>query len=124
MGVPVTVIDGQVVIGFDRARLEAVLSQRRETPRPSLGAAVADASKITARQGAGITLGAYVGGIRPGSAAARLGLQPGDIIAEVNHQNIANAADLERALAGLGQGSHLMVVFLRGDKRLAAEGVA
>ncbi len=123
MGVPVTVIDGETIVGFDRARLEAVLAQRQPGQGPSLGAAVADASKITARQGSGITLGAYVGKVRPGSAAEKLGLVQGDIITTVNQQNIAKAADLERTLSRLGEGSHLLVVFLRGDKKLAAEGI-
>jgi glutaredoxin len=66
MRVPVTIIDGQTIIGFDRTRLDQALSQ---PPRPSLGASVADASKITAKQGTGITLGAYVGKVRPSSLA-------------------------------------------------------
>ena len=94
MGVPVTIIDGQTIIGFDRAKLEQILSQEQ---RPSLGAAVADASKITAKQGTGITLGAYVGKVRPRSLAERLGLAAGDIITEVNMRKIANAHDIEGA---------------------------
>ncbi|MFH1003710.1 MAG: glutaredoxin domain-containing protein [Chloroflexota bacterium] len=120
MGVPVTVIDGQTVVGFDRARLEQALKQGQQ---PSLGAAVADASRITAKQGSGITLGAYVGGVRPGSLAQRLGLAAGDIITEVNLQPIAKAADLEQALARMGKGSRLSVVFIRGDRTRAVEGV-
>jgi len=89
MGVPVTIIDGQTIIGFDRAQLEQVFSQEQGRQRPSFGAAIADASKITARQGAGITLGAYVGKVRPGSLAERVGLAQGDIITEVNVQPIA-----------------------------------
>ena len=56
MGVPVTVIDGQIIIGFDRARLEQALNMEQQRERHSFGAAIADASKITARQGLGITL--------------------------------------------------------------------
>jgi|TARA_B100000315_G_C14464063_1_gene535112 glutaredoxin len=81
MGVPVTVIDGQTIIGFDRAKLEQVLSRKQ---RPSLGAAVADASKLSARQGMEITLGTYVGNVRPRSLAERLGLTASDITTEVN----------------------------------------
>jgi glutaredoxin 3 len=123
MSVPVTVIDGETIVGFDRPRLEEFLAHKQEAQRPSLGAAVADASKITARQGSGITLGAYVGKVRPGSVAEKLGLIQGDIITEVNMQNIANVADLERTLSKLKKGSRLSIVFLRGNKKLSAEGL-
>lgn len=119
MGVPVTIIDGQTIIGFDRAKLEQVLSREQ---RPSLGAAVADASKITARLGTGITFGAYVGKVRPRSLAERLGLAAGDIITEVNMKRIANADDLESALAKLSSGSRVSLVIIRGDKQFTSEG--
>jgi S1-C subfamily serine protease len=123
MGVPVTVINGQTVVGFDRARLEQLLAQSQMGQRPSFGASIADASKITAKQGSGITLGAYIGKVRPGSVAQRMGLAPGDIITESNLQRIANAGDLERALANLGIGSRFSLVFLRGNKTMTTEGV-
>ncbi len=122
MGVPVTVIDNETIIGFDRARLESVLAYKQQTQRPSLGAAVADASKITGRQGSGMTLGAYVGRVKSESTAEKLDLTQGDIIIEVNMQNIANAADLERVLSKLGKGSRFSLVYLRGNKKLTAEG--
>ncbi|MFC1913338.1 glutaredoxin domain-containing protein [Chloroflexota bacterium] len=81
MGVPVIIIDGQAIVGFDRNQLEQAVSQRQ---RPSFGVMVADASKISAREGTGITLGAYVGKVRPGSLAEKLGLATGNIITEVN----------------------------------------
>ena len=120
MGVPVTVIDGQTVVGFDRAQLEQVLNQEQ---RPSLGAAVADASKITAKQGIGITLGAYVGKVRPNSLAERLGLTTGDIITEVNMQRIANADDIESTLSKLSKGSRISLVLIRGNKGFTTEGI-
>ena len=123
MGVPVTIINGEAIVGFDRARLEEFLMHGQEEQRPSFGAAVADASKITTRQESGITFGAYVGKVRSGSVAEKLGLIQGDIIAEVNMQNIANAADLERTLSKLKRGSRLSIVFLRGNKKMAAEGL-
>ncbi|MBI3930574.1 MAG: PDZ domain-containing protein [Chloroflexi bacterium] len=120
MGVPVTVIDGQTIIGYDRVQLERVLSREQ---RPSLGAAVADASKITAKLGMGITLGAYVGKVKPRSLAERLGLAAGDIITEVNMKRIANADDIENALSRLSRGSRISLVFIRENKGLTTEGV-
>ena len=123
MGVPVTIINGQIVVGFDRARLEQLLTQTQTRQRPSFGATIADASKITAKQGTGITLGAYIGGVKPGSVAERIGLAPGDIITELNLRRVANANDLERALSGMDKDSRFSVVFLRGNRTMTTEGM-
>ena len=120
MGVPVTIINGQTIIGFDRARLEQALSQQQ---RPSFGASIADASKITQKQGVGITLGAYIGKVKQGSVAQKVGLIQGDIIVEINMQRIANADDLAKAIAKLSVGSRISLVFLRGSKQLTSEGI-
>ncbi len=122
MGVPVTIINGQTVVGFDRARLEQIISQTQAGPRPSFGASIADASRITAKQGLGTTLGAYIGKVRPGSVAERTGLVTGDIVTELNMKRIANAGDLEQALSRLNKGSRFSLVFLRGNKTKTAEG--
>ena len=121
MAVPVITINGDTIIGFDRARLEQALS-RQPRQRPSFGASIADASKITARQGSVITFGAYVGNVRAGSVAERMGLKQGDIITELNMQNVAKASDLESVLSRLNPGSRISLVFLRGNKTLRAEG--
>ena len=121
-GVPVTVIDGEAIIGFDLARLEQALSKRPGESRPSFGAAIADASKITAGQGAVVAFGAYVGKVRAGSVAQRVGLTVGDIVVEINMQRVANADDLERALSRLNPGSRISLVFHRGSKTFTAEG--
>jgi glutaredoxin 3 len=123
MGIPVTIINGQIVVGFDRGRLEQLITQTQTRQRPSFGASIADASKITAKQGSGITLGAYVGRVRPGSVAERIGLVSGDIITELNMKSIANAGDLEHALSSLNSGSHFSLSFLRGNKTMTTEGI-
>lgn len=122
MGVPVTIINQQTVVGFDRARLEQLVTQT-QAARPSFGASIADASKITAKQGSGITLGAYIGKVRPGSIADKIGLVSGDIVTELNMRNIANASDLERALSSFGSGNRITLVFLRGNKKMNTQGI-
>jgi glutaredoxin 3 len=122
IGVPVTIINGQTIIGFDHARLEQVIAQTQTRQRPIFGASIADASKITAKQGSGIILGAYIGSVRPNSVAARIGLASGDIITEVNLKNITSAKDLESALSRLSIGSRFTLSFLRGTKTLTAQG--
>jgi S1-C subfamily serine protease len=121
MAVPVTVIDGQVVVGFDRPRLEQVLAAAAH--RPSLGAAVRDAVDVAGSPGMPSPGGAYVGSIKPGSLAQRIGLAASDIIIEVNGQSISKVADLERVVLACRTGSQVSVSFLRGGNRLSGSGV-
>lgn len=121
MGVPVIVMDDQVVIGFDRERLESIISART-AQRPSFGLRIADASSIAMKQGGVPVFGAYVGAVRPGSIAGRMGLQIGDIITELNMRPVRNGADLETALAKLDIGAKFQIVFTRGSQTLKAEG--
>jgi S1-C subfamily serine protease len=123
MGVPVTIIDGQTVVGFDQRRLQQILNQRQTKKRPSFGAAIADASKITAKQGTGIILGAYVGSVKPDSPAGKIGLLAEDIVIEFNMRNITNAADLENALSTVNYGRPFSLSYLRKDKKMTAEGI-
>ena len=123
MGVPVTVFDGEIVVGFDRNRLEQLVSSRPKTNRPSFGASIADADKITAKRGKSVTSGAYVGGTRQGSVAQRIGLKRDDIITRVNKQSITTAGDLERVLKSMQEGQRILVEFTREGRPTAAEGV-
>ena len=79
-GVPVTLIDNEVIVGFDRPRLERALARPAAATPVRLGASVADAEKITREKGGGPTVGAYVGSVKPGSVASRAGLRPGGTI--------------------------------------------
>lgn len=120
-GVPVTIINGdKLVIGFDRPALEEAL--RPVQQRQLFGAAVADANRITTSRGNDIILGAYVGRVKEGSAAYRLGLQPGDIITEINHQAVTSADSLEKLLLNLQPGNKVIAVLLRNGQQLSAEG--
>src|SRR5918911_1163745 len=77
-GVPVIAVDDQIVVGFDRPRLERLLASAKPA-RP--------------------VFGALVGKVRPGSPAARIGLEPGDIITQIGLRPISNAEGVEQALA-------------------------
>jgi glutaredoxin 3 len=101
-GVPVILVDGQMVVGFDHARLERLLAQATTesgAERPRLGASVADAAYHAPP---GSPPGAYVGRVRLGSPAARAGLQPGDIIVALAGQPVSSAATVEQMLSRLG----------------------
>ena len=112
-GVPVTVIDGQTVVGFNEPRLEQLIDQAQAAARPKFGAGIADVGKA-GRKGVPIIFGAYVGRIGTGSIAERVGLAVGDVIIQMNNQQISDTADLERFMVGIKQGDKLSVVFIRG----------
>jgi glutaredoxin-like YruB-family protein len=98
-GVPVVVIDGQVVVGFNRPRIDQLLAQRAAQPL-RLGAAVASADRIAARKGLSLPAGAYVGRVDAGSAGARAGLRTGDVIVQLAGQPVRNDADVRHILQG------------------------
>jgi glutaredoxin 3 len=122
-GVPVTVIDGQTVVGFNQPRLEQLIAQAQAGTRPRFGAAVADVGKA-GRKGVPIIFGVYVGRITNGSIAEKAGLAIGDVIIQLNSQPIYGLADLERAMAGIKQGDRLSIVFIRGTAVNTAEATA
>jgi glutaredoxin len=100
--VPVILVNGHMVVGFDRAQLKRVLAQASTEPsaeRRRLGASIADAARHAPP---GSPPGAYVGRVRPGSPAARAGLQPGDIIVALAGQPVGSAAAVEQIMSRLG----------------------
>jgi S1-C subfamily serine protease len=113
-GVPVITIDDDVVVGFNRRRLEELLA-KRPTGKPRLGAAVADAAPRLQVEGA------YVGRVRPDSPAAQAGLKAGDVIVELGGQPIQNATDLERVTGSLGTGGRVTLVYVRRGQRAREE---
>jgi len=118
--VPVIQLDGQVVVGFDRRALDRLLGAGQAN-RPSLGLSVADASRITMKQGGVPVFGAYVGRVRPGSPADRMGIKEGDIITEMNIRPVRNAADVEQAIAALQPGNRVTMVLQRGGREFKTE---
>lgn len=102
-GVPVTIIGDEVVVGFDKPRLERILASRRTASgskpgRKSLGAKVADASRYALAGGTAVE-GAYVGGVNPGSPAEAAGLSTGDVITAVGNRPVRSVDDLASAIA-------------------------
>ena len=98
-GVPLILVDGHMVVGFDRAQLERLLAQATAASgvkRPRLGASIADAAHHAPP---GSPPGAYVGRVQPGSPAARAGLLPGDIIVALAGQPVSSAAAVEQILS-------------------------
>ena len=121
-GVPVILVNDEVVVGFDRPRLDLLLSDG-QAGGVTLGAAVADASTFMSKRGLVPIFGAYVGKVTPGSAAVRLGLIPGDVITEINMRPISNAEDVQKAMAGLTRGSSLSINYVRGENSSSASAI-
>ena len=121
MGVPVIVVDGQPVIGFDRARLQQLLASSSSSPRPRLGLKVTDASSLPRRPGEPPLFGALVGAVAPASSGQRAGLKSGDIITGINQKRIDNIAELEEALGAFSSGGRIPVTYYRGEKAIKSE---
>jgi S1-C subfamily serine protease len=118
-GVPVTVIGNDVVVGFDRPRLERILAAQPtngKTPKKgNLGALVKDAGSLAIHGGMQI-MGAYVGGVNPGSPAEFAGLRTGDVITAVDDSPISTVDELARALKARA-GGQVKLTLARGTNR-------
>jgi len=112
-GVPVTVVDGEAVVGYDPRRLEQLLQRSQ---RPKLGAAVADAAKMADQGRSSIARGVYVGRVRDGSAAARAGLQVGDVITSLANRPVEDASELEQIVSRLRTGQRVSLTYVRGEQ--------
>ena len=88
-GVPVITVDDDVVVGFNRGRLEELLS-RKSAGKPRLGAAVADAAPRLQVEGA------YVSRVTKGSPTQRWLAAPGVV---VHSQSALNASCASRSRA-------------------------
>jgi glutaredoxin-like YruB-family protein len=118
-GVPVSVIDGQVVVGFNRPAIDQLLAQQAAQPM-KLGVAIADAAKIAAKRGLQLPNGAYVGRVHAGSAAAGAGLSPGDVIVMLAGQAVQNDGDVNRIMASVRAGQAVNLTLWRDGRRVSA----
>ena len=111
MGVPVIVAGDEVIVGFDRPRLERLAERFRgrsaEALRPRLGLRVKDAPA-----------GAEVAAVHPGSLAERAGVRVGDVVEAVDDQPVRSAEDLERLVRGRHETPGLITVRRGGQCRL------
>jgi serine protease Do len=91
---------------------QAELKQKSDATKSSLsGVSVQDLDPETARQFRvpANTQGVVVTDINPSSAAADSGLQPGDVIQQVNRQPVKNTADFDRAMSASKNETLLLV---------------
>lgn len=102
-GVPVTVIDGQVVLGANMPQIDQLLAQRAARP-PKLGVSIATAERIATQKGIQLPAGAYVGRVTPGTAGALAGLRTGDVIIQLAGQQVRNDQDVHAIMSRQSHG--------------------
>jgi S1-C subfamily serine protease len=109
-GVPVTVIDGQVVLGANMPRIDQLLAQLASHP-PRLGVAIAPAARIAEKKGLRLPQGAYVGRVTPYTSGALAGLRVGDVITQLAGQPVTGDQDVHAIMRNqrYGQSIHLLV---------------
>lgn len=110
--VPVIVIDDEVMVGFDMARLRQTLPLQ-ERARVALGVSIANA-KETDRHPAG----AFVGSVNPGSLAERAGVKKGDIIIEMVQRPVASTSDVHQMISQIVPGDPIPLTVWRAGRTL------
>ena len=116
-GVPVCIVDGQMVLGADIPRINQVLGQRAQRP-PKLGVSIADAQRVASKKGIQLPAGAYIGRIHPASAAALAGVHVGDVLVSLNGTPIHNDQDVHRASKALSYDQHVDLEVWRGGQQV------
>ena len=122
MGVPVIVIGDEAIVGFDRARIQALVSAGGSTLKTvRFGLKIADAAKVATQVGAASVPGAIIGEVTPGLLGEKAGLKEGDIVTGINGGSIKSAADMAGALAVLKSGNIVTILFLRAGETRKSE---
>lgn len=116
-GVPVTVIDGQAVMGADMPRIDQLLAQRAARP-PRLGVAIANAARIAEKKGRSLPNGAYVGRVTPYTAGALAGLRMGDVITQLAGQRVHSDQDVHNIMARQRHGGSADLVAWRNGQTI------
>ena len=116
-GVPVTAIDGQVVVGYDQRRLSMLLDQPK-AHKLTLGVSIADASRIAQKRSGVPAAGAFVGRVKAGSSAEQAGVRQGDVITELGGHPVRVAADVHTVMARHHAGDRLNLTLERGGREM------
>jgi S1-C subfamily serine protease len=99
MGVPVTEIADEFIIGFNQQALKAAVTRwKQQPPSSNSGTGTGGLLKLGAQVADADGRGAKLGKVHEGSLAARAGLKEGDVITRLYEQNVRNADDLAVAL--------------------------
>jgi S1-C subfamily serine protease len=125
-GVPVTVANGDVILGFDQQKFAKLAEKFAGPKRPPLGVLAADVEEYLTKHPEKAekvpegTKGVYVGKIRPQTVAARAGLEAGDIITSFAGKRVRNMANLDQMVETLKAGDKATVKYLRDGEGKSA----
>lgn len=118
-GVPVTVANGDVILGFDQRKFAKLAEKFAGPKRPPLGILAADAEEYLTKHPekadkipAG-TKGIYVGKVRPNTVAARGGFKPGDVITSFAGKRVRTMTALDQMVETLKPGDKATAKFIR-----------
>jgi S1-C subfamily serine protease len=118
-GVPVTVANGDVILGFDQRKFAKLAEKFAGPKRPPLGILAADAEEYLTKHPekaekipAG-TKGVYVGKVRPNTVAGRGNLKPGDVITSFAGKRVRTMAALDQMVETLKPGDKATAKFIR-----------
>ena len=91
-------------------------SQKLESRDPEIGLRVQRITPEAARRlGMSSTKGVLVMEVQPGSPAEQIGVEPADVIREVNQRPVNNVSDFERAVRQGRRGDRILLLVQRGD---------
>src|SRR5215210_2743218 len=118
-GVPVTVSNGDIILGFDQRKFAKLAEKFTGPKRTPLGILAADAEEYLAKHTekaekdpAG-TKGVNAGKIRQKTVAGRGGLKPGDIITSFAGKRVRTMAALDQMVETLKAGDKATTKFIR-----------
>jgi glutaredoxin 3 len=119
-GVPVTVIDGQPVLGANMPQIARLLAQLASHP-PRLGVAIAEAGRIAEKKGVRLPDGAYVGRVTPYQAGALAGLRVGDVITQLAGQPVRSDQDVHAIMRNQRYGQTLNLLAWRNGQTIGMQ---
>jgi glutaredoxin 3 len=119
-GVPVTLIEGQAVLGANMPQIDQLLAQRASHP-PRLGVAIAAASRIAEKKGIRLPEGAYVGRVTPYTDGALAGLRVGDVITQLASQPVRNDQDVHAIMGRQRYGQPVNLLAWRNGQTIGMQ---
>jgi serine protease Do len=118
-GVPVTVANGDVILGFDQRKFAKLAEKFAGPKRPPLGILAADAEEYLTKHPEKAetipvgTKGVYVGKVRPSTVASRGGFKPGDVITSFAGKRVRSMTALDQMVETLKPGDKATAKFIR-----------